>query len=358
MYLRYNVKNVSNEIENKGVSCMNQPQVKDTYMRPLRDLRISVTDRCNFRCSYCMPAELFGNDYPFLEKSHLLTFTEIERLVHIFQKLGVKKIRITGGEPLMRKDLHQLIGKVKQIEGIHDVAMTTNGSFLKKHTAQLVQQGLDRVTVSLDSLDNDRFAQMNGIAYTVQPILDGIEAAQQAGLSIKINMVVKKGVNDDDILPMAEYCKARGYTLRFIEFMDVGNTNDWKLEQVVSSEDIKQLIDEKMPLVAVEANYLGEVASRYRYKDNSTEIGFISSVTQPFCTTCTRARISAEGLLYTCLFASEGYDLKTPLRSGAGDDELEQIIRNIWASRDDRYSETRKDDSPQQRKVEMSYIGG
>jgi cyclic pyranopterin phosphate synthase len=333
---------------------------EDHHQRPLRDLRISVTDRCNFRCSYCMPAEIFGIDYPFLEKSKLLTFEECTRLVRIFQKLGVEKIRITGGEPLLRKDLPVLIEMIHNIEGIQDIALTTNGSLLKKQANALKSNHLQRVTVSLDSLDNERFGQMNGVGYEVQPVLEGIEAAKQAGLSVKINMVVKKGFNDQDILPMARYFKEKGHILRFIEFMDVGTTNGWKLDQVVPSQHIKDLIHAEMPLEPVDPNYYGEVASRYRYSDTDTEIGFISSVTQAFCSSCTRARLSSEGKLYTCLFASEGHDLRTPLREGASDDEIEQMARKLWSSRKDRYSEDRLNQTLQlkNKKIEMSHIGG
>jgi cyclic pyranopterin phosphate synthase len=332
----------------------------DIHQRPLRDIRISVTDRCNFRCSYCMPAEIFGSDYAFLEKSKLLTFEEITKLVRIFRKLGVEKVRITGGEPLIRKELHTLIYMIHQIPGIQDIALTTNGSLLKQHAAKLKKNHLDRVTVSLDSLDDDRFAQMNGVGYKVQPVLDGIEAAHQAGFPVKINMVVKKGYNDQDILPMADYFKKKGHILRFIEFMDVGNTNGWKLDQVYPNKQIRDLIHQTMPLQSIDANYFGEVASRYRYEESDSEVGFISSVTNPFCSSCTRARLSAEGMLYTCLFASKGYDLRTPLREGASDEELEQLISHLWSRRDDHYSEERLSETPglKKKKIEMSHIGG
>ncbi|MDP5275602.1 GTP 3',8-cyclase MoaA [Chengkuizengella axinellae] len=339
---------------------INSPNVLDSYERPLRDLRISVTDRCNFRCSYCMPAEIFGPDFEFLPKNKLLSFEELERLVNIFSKMGVEKIRITGGEPLLRKQLPELIHKISLVEGIKDIALTTNGTLLKKFVPQLNEAKLDRVTVSIDSLDDERFKQMNGIGYGVKPILEAIDAADKSGFPIKINMVVKKGVNEQDILPMAKYFKQKGHTLRFIEFMDVGNSNGWKLDEVVPSKKILDLIHKEMPLEPVEENYFGEVAKRYRYKGTKAEIGFISSVTQAFCSSCTRARLSAEGFLYTCLFATKGYDLRTPLREGATDEEIEEIIRQIWNNRDDRYSEIRLNETPgiKKSKIEMSHIGG
>lgn len=331
----------------------------DQHSRPLRDLRISVTDRCNFRCQYCMPAELFGPDYPFLKKDDLLSFEEIAHLVRIFAKLGVEKIRLTGGEPLLRNDLPSLIEKIGDIEGIRDLALTTNGSLVKSFASALKSARLQRITISLDSLDDERFARMNGVGYKVQSILEGIEAAASVNLPIKINMVVRKGINDCDILPMARYFKERGHTLRFIEFMDVGNTNGWKLDEVVPSREIYEMIHAEMPLEPLEANYFGEVASRYRYQDGSAEIGLISSVTQAFCSSCTRARLSAEGKLYTCLFSSKGFDLRTPLRNGASDEEIEQLVRQIWQQRNDRYSELRLSQTERSgRKVEMHHIGG
>ncbi|MBP1155618.1 MULTISPECIES: GTP 3',8-cyclase MoaA [unclassified Paenibacillus] len=334
--------------------------VKDRLHRTLRDLRISVTDRCNFRCTYCMPAEIFGAGYAFLEKNKLLSFEELTRLTDIFTRLGVKKIRLTGGEPLMRGELQRLITMINGVEGIEDIALTTNGSLLAKHASALKTAGLRRVTVSLDSLDDERFALINGVGYKVSSVLDGIDAAAQAGFPVKINMVVKKGSNESDILPMSRYFKEKGHTLRFIEFMDVGNTNGWKLDQVVPSRAIVEMINAEMPLEPVEANYYGEVASRYRYAGTDVEIGVISSVTQAFCSTCTRARLSAEGRLYTCLFASEGLDLRTPLRDGASDTELEQLIRDTWQKREDRYSEVRLSHTSSTgiKKAEMSYLGG
>ncbi|WNC16493.1 GTP 3',8-cyclase MoaA [Brevibacillus brevis] len=336
-------------------------QVLDTRKRPLRDLRISVTDRCNFRCQYCMPAEIFGPDFEFLPQHKLLSFEEITRLTEIFTSLGVGKIRITGGEPLMRKDLPALIRMIRQVEGVSDIAMTTNGSLLSRHAKALKEAGLDRVTVSLDSLDEERFGRMNGRGYRVTDVLSGIEAAVEAGLSVKINMVVQRGVNDQDILPMARFFREQKHTLRFIEFMDVGNSNGWKLDQVVPSSEIVRMIHEEMPLEAIDPNYYGEVASRYRYVGTEQEIGLISSVTQAFCSTCTRARLSAEGKLYNCLFASTGSDLRAPLREGQSDAEIRELIRKIWEQRDDRYSEIRLNDTPGlagRAKVEMSHIGG
>ncbi|KZE50497.1 cyclic pyranopterin phosphate synthase MoaA [Brevibacillus parabrevis] len=338
-----------------------QSPLVDTRNRPLRDLRISVTDKCNFRCRYCMPAEIFGPDFEFLPQHKLLSFEEIVRLTNIFASLGVRKIRITGGEPLMRRGLPVLMEMIKKVEGIQDIAMTTNGSLLVRHAQALKEAGLDRVTVSLDSLDNERFGTLNGRGYPVEAVLDGIRAAAEAGLGVKINMVVQRGVNDQDILPMAKYFREQGHTLRFIEFMDVGNSNGWKLDQVVPSSEIVRMIHQEMPLVPIEANYFGEVASRYRYEDGDQEIGLISSVTQAFCSTCTRARLSAEGKMYNCLFASTGEDLREPLRNGTSDDEIRAQIQTIWSMRDERYSEERLNETPglvKRPKVEMSHIGG
>ncbi|NRF95225.1 GTP 3',8-cyclase MoaA [Paenibacillus frigoriresistens] len=334
--------------------------VLDKMQRPLRDLRISVTDRCNFRCRYCMPEEIFGSDYSFLPDDKILSFDEIERLARIFVSLGVKKLRITGGEPLLRKDLPSLIRRLNQIDGVEDIALTTNGSLLKKFAVDLFNSGLSRVTVSLDSLDEERFASMNGNRSKVQTVLEGMQAASEAGMKVKVNMVVQKGKNDQDIVPMAQYFKEKKYTLRFIEYMDVGNSNDWKLDEVVSKQEILKMIHEAMPIEPILANYHGEVASRFRYADSDQEIGIISSVTDSFCSSCTRSRISAEGKLYTCLFASGGYDLKDLLRSGHSDLSVTDRIRSIWNNRSDRYSDerlshTHHKSSP---KVEMSHIGG
>lgn len=335
-------------------------QVLDSRKRPLRDIRISVTDKCNFRCQYCMPAEIFGPDYPFLPQHKLLTFEEITRLARIFTSLGVSKIRITGGEPLMRRDLPALIRMLRQVDGVQDIAMTTNGSLLAKHAEALKAAGLDRVTVSLDSLDDERFGKINGRGYKVADVLAGIEAAAQAGLGVKINMVVQREVNVDDILPMARYFRKQGHILRFIEFMDVGNTNGWRLDQVVPSREIVEMIHEEMPLEPIDPNYYGEVASRYRYAGSEEEIGLISSVTQAFCSTCTRARLSAEGKMYNCLFASSGFDLREPLREGSDDAQIRDLISGYWEQRQDRYSEERLLHTPglTRDKVEMSHIGG
>jgi cyclic pyranopterin phosphate synthase len=334
--------------------------VLDTLNRPLRDLRISVIDRCNFRCRYCMPEEIFGPGYSFLPDDDILTFDEIERLARIFVSLGVQKLRITGGEPLLRKDLPHLIKRLYRIDGVKDIALTTNGSLLKHFASDLYKAGLPRVTVSLDSLDEERFAYMNGNRGTVTAVLEGIRAASEAGMKVKVNMVVQKGKNDLDIVPMAQYFKENEHILRFIEYMDVGNSNGWKLDEVMSKQEILEAINKVLPAEPAEANYRGEVASRFRYADDDQEMGIISSVTDPFCSSCTRARISAEGKLYTCLFASQGYDLRELLRSGQEDRVIADSIRAIWNNRSDRYSDERSSDtnplpSP---KVEMSHIGG
>lgn len=333
---------------------------EDQLRRPLRDLRISVTDRCNFRCTYCMPAEIFHKDYAFLAKEKLLTFEEMTRLIRIFADLGVRKIRITGGEPLVRGELPSLIRMIREVPGIEDVAMTTNGLLLAKHAVALQQAGLHRVTVSLDGLDDEVFMALNGVGCRVEPILHSIDTAIAAGLEVKVNMLVKKGVNEHQILPMARYFKEKGISLRFIEFMDVGNSNGWKLEHVVPSKEILQRIHEELPLESLEPNYYGEVAKRHRYADGSSEIGFITSVTQAFCSTCTRARLSAEGSLYTCLFAEKGHDLRSLLRSEDADDEaVEAEIIKVWEARLDRYSDVRLSQTKGLRnKVEMSHIGG
>jgi cyclic pyranopterin phosphate synthase len=334
--------------------------IKDALGRPLRDLRISVTDRCNFRCRYCMPEEVFGPDYKFLPREVLLRFEEITRLVRIFARLGVEKIRITGGEPLLRRGLPDLIRMLSEVEGIRDIALTTNGSLLSKYARDLREAGLKRVNVSLDALDDEIFAKMTGGRSGVRPVLEGIEAAARAGLKVKVNMVVQKGVNDGQILPMARHFRGTGHILRFIEFMDVGNSNGWNLEQVVSKREIIERIHREMPLEPVEPNYYGEVASRYRYQGTEEEIGVVSSVTESFCSTCTRARLSADGRLYTCLFASEGTDLRGPLRAGESDEELEARICDVWNRRRDRYSDERLYNTRirDRKKVEMSYIGG
>jgi cyclic pyranopterin phosphate synthase len=330
----------------------------DTLGRPLHDLRISVTDRCNFRCVYCMPKEIFGKDYQFLPRAEILTFEEIERLVRIFVSLGVRKIRLTGGEPLVRRDLERLVEKLAKI-GDLDLTLTTNGSLLAQKARALAGAGLRRVTVSLDSLDDATFKRMNDSDFPVAKVLAGIEAAHAAGLApIKINMVTKRGANESSIVPMARYFKGTGMTLRFIEFMDVGSTNGWRLDDVVPAREIVAMIDREMPIEPVQASYRGEVAARYRYRDGGGEIGVISSVTQPFCADCTRARLSADGSLYTCLFATQGHDLRALVRSAATDDEITHAIAAVWTERTDRYSDLRSEQTAGLHKIEMSFIGG
>lgn len=332
----------------------------DKLDRPLKDLRISVTDRCNFRCRYCMPEEIFGRDYSFLSNDKILSFDEIERFTRIFVSLGVRKLRITGGEPLLRKGLPELIQRLNEIEGVEDIGLTTNGSLLKKFAPDLYKAGLSRVTVSLDSLNEERFSYLNGNRSKVKTVLAGIQAAAEAGMKIKMNMVVQKGKNEQDIVQMAEYFKENKHILRFIEYMDVGNFNGWELGEVVSKLEIVEMIHKVMPLERIEANYPGEVATRYRYIGSDEEIGIISSVTDSFCSSCTRARISAEGKLYTCLFASKGNNLKELLRFGYTDEEITNIIRDIWNNRSDRYSDERLSGTNKKTmpKIEMSHIGG
>ena len=331
--------------------------VTDTFGRPVRDLRISVTDRCNFRCVYCMPKEVFGRDYRFLPRRELLTFEEIERTARVFVDLGVRKLRLTGGEPLLRRDVELLVERLAGLGGL-DVTMTTNGALLAQKADVLARAGLSRITVSLDSLDDEVFRTMNDVDFPVARVLAGIDAAAAAGLPVKINVVVKRGLNEGSIADIARRFRGTGHTVRFIEFMDVGATNGWRLDDVVPAAEIVAAIAEEFPLAPVDAAYRGEVARRYRYLDGAGEVGFIASVTQPFCGDCTRARLSADGKLYTCLFAVRGHDLRAILRSGAGDDELESAIRAVWERRSDRYSEIRTEETARLRKVEMSYIGG
>jgi GTP 3',8-cyclase len=332
--------------------------LQDTLGRPVRDLRISVTDRCNFRCVYCMPKEVYGRGYRFLERRELLTFEELERVVRTFAGLGVEKVRLTGGEPLLRRELERLVAMLGAIPGL-DLTLTTNGSLLPQKARALADAGLERVTVSLDSLDDKVFNAMNDVDVPVERVLAGIEAAAAAGLApVKVNMVVKRGVNEESILPMARYFRDSGHILRFIEYMDVGHTNGWRLDDVVTADEILATIHDELPLEELEENYPGEVARRYRYTDGSGEIGVIASVTQPFCGACTRARLSAEGRLYTCLFATEGHDLRALLRGGATDDELATAISVVWSARRDRYSELRSAQTADLPKIEMSYIGG
>jgi cyclic pyranopterin phosphate synthase len=330
----------------------------DTLGRPVRDLRISVTDRCNFRCVYCMPQEVFGRDYKFLERRELLSFEEIERLARAFVRQGVEKIRLTGGEPLVRRDLERLVEMLARIDGL-DLTLTTNGSLLPQKAQVLREAGLTRVTVSLDSLDDEVFRAMNDVDFPVARVLEGIDAAAAAGLApVKVNMVVKRGANESSVVPMARYFRGSGHILRFIEYMDVGHTNGWRLDDVVPAAEILSAIDAELPLEPAEPNYTGEVAKRWRYRDGGGEIGIISSVTQPFCGTCTRARLSAEGRLFTCLFAVRGHDLRAVVRGDASDQELDDAIAQVWRARSDRYSELRTAETAAQPKVEMSYIGG
>jgi cyclic pyranopterin phosphate synthase len=334
--------------------------VKDVFGRLLKDLRISVTDRCNFRCTYCMPAEIFGERYQFLPKNEILTFEETARLTRIFVRLGTTKVRLTGGEPLVRSGLEKLVAMLAGIEGIEDLTLTTNGYLLAQKAEALREAGLERVTVSLDSLDDEVFGEMNGRGFGVERVLQGIQKAQEVGLHpIKVNTVVQKGVNDHTLLDLVRHFKGTGVIVRFIEYMDVGNINGWKLDQVVPSAEVLRWINAEMPLEPVDKNYRGEVADRYRYLDGSGEIGFISSVTEAFCSDCTRARLSTDGKLYTCLFSGDGRDLRGPMRAGASDADLEALITNIWGQRTDRYSEIRASlTEPPQRKVEMYQIGG
>jgi cyclic pyranopterin phosphate synthase len=332
--------------------------LRDAYARPLRDLRISVTDRCNFRCVYCMPKDVFGRDYPFLPHADLLTFEEITRLASVFKAHGIEKIRLTGGEPLLRRHLDRLVAMLAGI-GELDLTLTTNGALLAKHARALKAAGLNRVTVSLDALDDGIFRAMNDVDFPVAKVLEGIDAAAAAGLTpVKINMVVKRGVNEHEILPMARHFKGSGHILRFIEYMDVGHTNGWRLDDVVPSADVLRVVGAALPLSPVDPQYAGEVAERWRYADGSGEIGVISSVTQAFCGTCTRARLSTEGRLYTCLFATQGFDLRAPLRDGSSDERISDTIAAIWLQRGDRYSAIRSEHTRSLPKIEMSYIGG
>lgn len=335
-------------------------ELTDKYQRNMRDLRISVTDRCNFRCTYCMPKQVFNSQYQFLVRDDLLSFEEITRLARLFATQGVKKLRLTGGEPLLRKNLDVLVKELNKIPGIEDIALTTNASILSKEKAQqLKAAGLNRITVSLDAIQHDVFMRMNDMQVSIDKVLDGIDNARQVGFdSLKVNMVVQKGVNDDNILPMAEYFKGTDVILRFIEFMDVGNTNGWNMDQVLSGAEIADIIHSTLPIEPLDPNYKGEVAKRWRYQDGEGEIGLITSVTDAFCGDCNRMRLSAEGSLYTCLFASKGTDLRRLLRENASDEYISEVITEIWKKRDDRYSELRGLSEMPLNKVEMSYIGG
>lgn len=333
--------------------------IVDKLGRPIRDLRISVTDRCNFRCTYCMPKEIFGDDYVFLPKNELLSFEEMERFAKLFASLGVKKLRLTGGEPLMRRDLPDLIAKLTNIEGIEDIGLTTNGVLLGQYAQPLYDAGLRRLNMSLDAMDPELFGKMNGRGIKPELILKNIDRAKEIGFTIKMNMVVQKGVNESEILPMAAYFKERGITLRFIEFMDVGNDNGWSFEKVVAKKEIYEMLRAEYEMEPAEEEYYGEVAKRYRYLDNGAEVGFITSVSESFCSTCTRARLSSDGKLYTCLFASSGFDLRELIRSGMSDDELLEAITGVWQGRGDRYSDERTEQTVKNRKkINMSYIGG
>ncbi|MBL3644229.1 GTP 3',8-cyclase MoaA [Peribacillus frigoritolerans] len=333
--------------------------IKDSLDRPLRDLRISVIDRCNFRCQYCMPAEIFHDNFQFLPKSELLSYMEIVRLSKLFASLGVKKLRLTGGEPLLRKDLSTLISELIKIDGIEDIGLTTNGVFLKKQARNLKSAGLKRVNISLDSLDDELFKQMNGRGVGIKPVIEGLAAAKEAGLGVKVNMVVKKEINESQILPMARFCKEEGIQLRYIEFMDVGHTNGWQMKNVLTKKELLEILQAKFDLEPVVEDYFGEVAKRFRYKGTTTEVGVITSVSESFCSSCTRARLSANGSLYTCLFNGKGHDLKSLLRSDMSDEELTGCIISLWNRRDDRYSDERSAGTvKKQDKIEMSFIGG
>lgn len=344
---------------NSGEKCIlsGMKNTVDVAGRPVRDLRLSVTDRCNFRCRYCMPAEIFNREYQFLARDLLLTFEELTVIARAFERLGVRKLRLTGGEPLLRKGLPRLVKMLTDSTDC-EVTLTTNGSLLARQASDLAAAGLSRITVSLDSMDEAVFQAMNDVGFPAAEVLAGIEAAAQAGLAVKVNMVVKRGVNDGGAVEMAEHFRGTGHILRFIEYMDVGATNGWRMDDVVPSAELMERINARFPLEPAEPNYPGEVARRWRYRDGAGEVGFISSVTRPFCSTCTRARVSAEGMLYTCLFAAAGTDLRTVLRAGGGEDGIAAAAAAVWEARTDRYSEIRSAATVDFPKVEMSYIGG
>jgi cyclic pyranopterin phosphate synthase len=333
--------------------------MRDALSRPLRDLRLSVTDRCNFRCVYCMPKEVFGRDFTFAKRDELLTYEEMARVAAVFVTLGVEKIRLTGGEPLLRRDIERLVTMLGTT-GVRDIALTTNGSLLTPEKARMLRDaGLRRVTVSLDSLDDATFRAMNDVDFPLARVLEAIDNAADAGLRpVKVDVVLKRGVNDGEIVPLARRFRGSGHIVRFIEFMDVGNTHAWRADEVVSGREVLEAIAAEWPIEPAQPGYFGEVAERWRYLDGAGEFGVITSITQPFCGSCTRARVSAEGALFTCLFGSRGTDLRGPLRSGATDDDLRAIIGNVWRARDDRYSEIRSEAAPKAKKVEMSHIGG
>jgi GTP 3',8-cyclase len=332
----------------------------DTLGRPPRDLRISVTDRCNFRCPYCMPKEIFGGDFAFLRREELLTFEEIARLARLFVRHGVEKVRLTGGEPLLRRDLERLVEQLAGIDGLHDVALTTNGSLLTREKARALKSaGLRRVTISLDALDDATFRAMNDVDFPVARVLEAVDAAAEAGLTpLKLDCVVKRGMNEHQIVELARRFRGTGHVVRFIEFMDVGNTNGWRMQDVVPGREILETLRREWPLVPAEPHYFGEVAERWLYADGAGEIGIITSVTQPFCATCTRARLAADGKMYLCLFASTGHDFRALLRGGATDEDISRALATMWRARDHRYSDIRSEATPGLRKVEMSHIGG
>ncbi len=333
--------------------------VRDTFDRPLRDLRVSVTDRCNFRCVYCMPKEVFGPSFQFLDREEILTYEEIVRLSRLFVAHGVEKVRVTGGEPLVRRDLPLLIEQLSALDGLQDLTLTTNGALLPAQAGPLREAGLERITVSLDSLDDATFREMNDVDVGVDVVLAGIDAARDAGLwPIKVNAVVKRGLNDHTIVDLARHFHGTGIIVRFIEYMDVGTTNGWVLDHVVPAAEIVERIDDALPLEPIDPNYRGEVARRYRYRDGGGEIGVITSISQPFCGDCTRARLSPEGELFTCLFGATGFDLRALLRAGASDQELSDAIARVWRVRDDRYSDLRTEATADLKRVEMSHIGG
>ncbi len=334
-------------------------RITDKLGRPIRDLRLSVTDRCNFRCDYCMPKEIFGDDFVFLPKEALLTFEELARVSRIYADLGVKKIRITGGEPLLRRNLYQLIKQLNQIEGIEDIGLTTNGLLLKKHGQDLYDAGLRRINISLDAIEDEVFQSINNKNIKASTILEQIEYAISIGFHVKVNVVIQKGVNDHQIIPMIKYFKGKAIEIRFIEFMDVGNDNDWDLSKVVTKDEMLDMIEQHFDIEPLEPKYFGEVAKYYRHKDKGAKFGLITSVSQSFCSTCTRARLSSDGKFYGCLFASdEGYDIKALLRSGADDDEIKQQLTTIWTIRDNRYSDERTTQASHHNKINMNYIGG
>ena len=338
---------------------MNTVPILDKFRRPLRDLRVSVTDRCNFRCPYCMPAEIYGERYQFLPRNDLLTFEEITRIVNITVGLGVKKVRITGGEPLVRQDVEKLVSMISRINGVEDLAMTTNAYLLSGIAQTLKDAGLHRITVSMDSVDDDVFQRMNGRGFGTAKVMNGIDSAKRAGFNpIKINAVVQKGINDHTLVDLAKWCRDNGHIPRFIEYMDVGTLNEWKLDEVLPADEIVRIIGEELPVEQLNPAYVGEVARRYRYLDDKGEFGVISSVTQPFCGDCTRLRLSPEGRLVTCLFAEAGTDLREPMRNGATDEQVSDIIQGTWSVREDRYSEERTTMNEPRGKVEMYHIGG